>query len=325
MKISFDAYRMFYYVGKYKNITRAASELFLSQSTVSRGLQSLEYSLGCRLFERTQHGVAFTAEGEVLYSYVSSGCDQIFRGEELIQQMMSRALRIGVSDFASNLFVMPVLDEFYKDNPSVKLEIVSKGFNSYDAVYELLLAGKTDLACVASASPEKLSHDEIEIVPVAAYRDIVIAGENCAELKTGSHSLEELSRYPFASLVTGSAATPFLEQLFRHYNLQVTPEFETDSIEMFISIVRKGRYLALIPEFFKDIFSGGEQFFEVSVHNELPSHNINILTVRNAPGSALKDAFIDRLRQYIHSRTNLFSETVQEEGPVPEPGQSNNS
>ena len=73
-------------------------------------------------------------------------------------------------------------------------------------------------------------------------------------------------------------------------------------------------FLALIPEFFKDIFSGEEQFFEVRVQNELPSHNINILTVRNAPGSALKDAFIDRLRQYIHSRTNLFAETTQEGG-----------
>ena len=209
MPISFDAYRMFYYVGKYKNITKAASELFLSQSTVSRGLQSLEYSLGCRLFERTQHGVAFTAEGEALYSYVSAGCDQIFRGEERIQQMMSRILRIGVSDFASNLFVMPVLDEFYKENPTVKLEIVSRGFNSYAAVFDSLLSGKTDLACVAAASPEKLSHDDIDIVSAAVYRDIIIAGENCAELKTGSYSLEELSRYPFASLVTGSTSTSF--------------------------------------------------------------------------------------------------------------------
>ena len=314
MPISFDAYRMFYYVGKYKNITKAASELFLSQSTVSRGLQSLEYSLGCRLFERTQHGVAFTAEGEALYSYVSAGCDQIFRGEERIQQMMSRILRIGVSDFASNLFVMPVLDEFYKENPTVKLEIVSRGFNSYAAVFDSLLSGKTDLACVAAASPEKLSHDDIDIVSAAVYRDIIIAGENCAELKTGSYSLEELSRYPFASLVTGSTSTSFLDILFKQYNLLVTPEFETDSIEMFISIVRKGRYLALIPEFFKDIFSGEGQFFEVSVHDELPSHNINILTVRIAPRSILKEAFVARLRQYIRSRADLFSETNPDGG-----------
>ena len=52
MSASFDSYKIFYYVAKYGNITRAASTLFLSQSTVSRSVQSLEAELGCRLFTR---------------------------------------------------------------------------------------------------------------------------------------------------------------------------------------------------------------------------------------------------------------------------------
>jgi len=304
MSVNFDAYKIFYYVGKYQNITHAASALFLSQSTVSRGLQSLEYSLGCRLFERTQHGVAFTAEGELLYGYVSDGCEMIFRGEELIQQMTGRTLRIGVSDFAINHFVMPVLEEFHKNTPDVKLEVVSKGFNSYTAVYDSLLSGKTDLACVAAASPSKLSQEAIDILPVAPYRDIIVAGKNCTELASGSYSLAELGRYPFASINTGSTATSVLDILFRKYGILVAPEFETDSLEVFMSIVQKGSCLAMIPEFFMDAFSPEEQLFRVRVKETLPVHNINILTVKNAPRSELKNEFVARLAQYINAKMN---------------------
>ena len=304
MSVSFDAYKMFYFVGKHGNITRAAGELFLSQSTVSRGIQSLEYSFGCRLFERTQHGVAFTAEGKALYEYISPACELIFRGEELLQQMVGSSLRIGVNDFASSQFVMPVLEEFYRENPSVKLEIVSRGFSSYNAVFESLLSGKTDLACVAAASPEKLSHDGIDITSAASYGDMVIAGSRFGELRSGSYSLSELSQYPFASLVTGSTNTSYLDKLFRKYDIRVAPEFETDSIEMFLSIIRKGRCLAVLPVFFREVIDGDPNVFEVRMDPPLPLHDINILTVKGAPRSDLKDTFIRQLKRYIRSQAD---------------------
>lgn len=302
MSVSFDAYRMFYYVGKYQNITRAASVLFLSQSTVSRGIQSLEYAFGCRLFDRTQHGVAFTEEGQTLFEYVTKACELIFRGEELVQQMAGSTLRIGVSDFAYSLFVLPVLDEFHRSYPSVKLEIVSKGFNSYSSVFESLLAGKTDVACVAAATPENLSNDAIEIITAATYGDVVVAGKRFRELQGGSYSLAELSDYPFASLVTGSTPNSYLDKLFRANGIQIAPEFKTDSTEMFFSIIRQGQCLALIPALFKP--TDGNQLFEVHLKSPLPTHNINILTVKAAPRSDIKDTFIHRLKTYIQNKMN---------------------
>ena len=301
MSVSFDAYKMFYYVGKYKNITRAAAALFLSQSTVSRGIQSLEFSFGCRLFERTQQGVAFTAEGKALYEYVAEGCELIFRGEELVQQMTGSSLRIGVSDFAYSLFVIPVLEEFHRSYPSVKLEIVSKGFNSYASVFESLLSGRTDVACVAVATPEKLSNDAVEIIPAATYSDVVVAGNRFSELKGRDYSLAELSGYPFASLVTGSTPNSYLDKIFRTNGIQIAPEFKTDSMEMFLSIIRQGQCLAIIPALFG--LTREEQLFEVRLKTPLPIHDINILTVKSAPRNDVKNAFIRQLNTYIRSKT----------------------
>ena len=66
MLTSLDYYRIFYYVAKYRNFTRAADVLLTSQPTVTRTIKNLESDLGCRLFIRGKRGVTLTTEGELL-------------------------------------------------------------------------------------------------------------------------------------------------------------------------------------------------------------------------------------------------------------------
>ena len=52
MNIDFEHYKIFYYVAKYKNITKAAAALGSSQPNVTRVMKLLESQLNCRLFTR---------------------------------------------------------------------------------------------------------------------------------------------------------------------------------------------------------------------------------------------------------------------------------
>ena len=70
MNISYDYYRIFYYIAKYKSISKAAEELLANQSNLSRALKNLELQLGCSLFLRTHTGMKLTKEGETLFSHV---------------------------------------------------------------------------------------------------------------------------------------------------------------------------------------------------------------------------------------------------------------
>ena len=54
MSVSFEYYKIFYYVAKYKSITAAARVLFLSQPTVSHYIHSMEEELACTLFLRSK-------------------------------------------------------------------------------------------------------------------------------------------------------------------------------------------------------------------------------------------------------------------------------
>ena len=81
MTSNFEYYRIFYYVAKYGNLTRAASALNTSQPAVTRTIHKLEDDLGCRLFIRSKMGMELTAEGQQFCEYVSAGCAQFFKGE----------------------------------------------------------------------------------------------------------------------------------------------------------------------------------------------------------------------------------------------------
>lgn len=74
MSASFDYYRTFYYVAKYKNFHACCYHAAFQPPSVTRSIQNLESELGCRLFIRSRHGVTLTPEGEMLYRY---GCSRL--------------------------------------------------------------------------------------------------------------------------------------------------------------------------------------------------------------------------------------------------------
>ena len=70
MDISFEYYKIFYYVAKYENITKAAMVLKSSQPNVTRIIHILEDQLDCRLFLREPRGLKLTEEGKRLYANI---------------------------------------------------------------------------------------------------------------------------------------------------------------------------------------------------------------------------------------------------------------
>ena len=64
MDINFEYFKIFYYVAKYKNITKAAAALGSNQPNVTRIMKLLESQMNCRLFVREARGIGLTEKGE---------------------------------------------------------------------------------------------------------------------------------------------------------------------------------------------------------------------------------------------------------------------
>ena len=67
MNVNFEYYKIFYYVAKYENFTKAARVLGNSQPNITRAMNSLEQQIQSTLFVRTNRGVQLTPEGQRLY------------------------------------------------------------------------------------------------------------------------------------------------------------------------------------------------------------------------------------------------------------------
>ena len=57
MNISYDYYRVFYYVAKLKSFTAAAQAMMNNQPNITRMMKKLEEELGCTLFILQRHGI----------------------------------------------------------------------------------------------------------------------------------------------------------------------------------------------------------------------------------------------------------------------------
>ena len=80
LNVNQDYYRLFYYVCRYRSLTKAANILQMSQPNMTRGLNRLEAQLGCKLLVRSTRGVTLTPEGEALYAHVAIAQEQLLAG-----------------------------------------------------------------------------------------------------------------------------------------------------------------------------------------------------------------------------------------------------
>ena len=97
MNSNFEYYKVFYYVSKYENLTKAAAVLKTSQPAVTRTIHNLENVLGCRLFTRSKSGMKLTPEGKIFYEYVAAGCAQFFKAEDNLNNLISLEMEPSIS------------------------------------------------------------------------------------------------------------------------------------------------------------------------------------------------------------------------------------
>ena len=100
----------FYTVANTGNISKAAKELYISQPAISKSIQKLEESVGCRLFSRSSRGVVLTDEGQLLYEHVKTAFETLTLGEEKLKRSIELGvgrLKIGVSATLCKYMLLP--------------------------------------------------------------------------------------------------------------------------------------------------------------------------------------------------------------------------
>jgi LysR family transcriptional regulator, glycine cleavage system transcriptional activator len=101
---------------------RAAAELHLSASALSRQIQGLEAHLGVKLFRRLNPGLELTEEGHRYLAIVDAVLEQLFVAQDQLAPK-HRPLRVSALQSFSESWLVPSLPDFEARNPGVPVEI----------------------------------------------------------------------------------------------------------------------------------------------------------------------------------------------------------
>lgn len=126
MSNNMNLYYIFYEVAMTKNISKAASDLYISQPAISKAINRLESNLECKLFTRNSRGVVLTNEGEILFEQIKEAVEAIKEGEEKIKlagELGVGRLSIGVSTTLCKHVLLPYLEKYVNKYPHVKVSI----------------------------------------------------------------------------------------------------------------------------------------------------------------------------------------------------------
>ena len=296
MNSNFEYYKIFYYVAKYENLTKAATALKTSQPAVTRTIHKLEGELGCRLFTRSKTGMKLTPEGRTFYGYVAAGCAQFFKGENDLSNLISLengTIYISATETVLHCYLFQAMEEFNSLYPNVRFKILNNSTTeSVNAVKE----GKVDLAFV-SANLQVAKPLRMKIL--RKYRDILIAGMRFEELKAGKEelSLKELVSYPWISLTAETITRRFLNEYFEKNGLTFAPDMELATTDMILPAVRHNLGLGFIPAEFADAELKSGQVFEIKVKEKLPERNIVLIYDMEYPQSIAAKEFQKFLKE----------------------------
>lgn len=271
MYISYDYYRIFYYVAKYGNITQAAKILLNNQPNLTRAIKTLESELGCPLFIRNNRGMKLTPEGERLFGHIRIAFENIEAGEaEIIESrnLEKGTVFVAASEVALHCVLLPVLKQYRTLYPGIRLKI------SNHSTPQAVDAIKNGIADIAVVTTPTLPSAMIEEVTVQKFHEVAVCSAAFSELLGEKVGFAELLSYPMISLGTQTKSFELYSDFFAEEGLHYHPETEAATADQILPMVKADLGIGFIP---REFLQGVEGVFVIETEKPLPEREIRIV------------------------------------------------
>lgn len=237
------------------NISKAADELFVSQSALSQQLQKLEKELGYRLFERTAHGLQITAEGAFFCEEAQPLLEHWEQFQKAVRAdgaVKKRHLRICLgSRIYSNGLFQDVL-RFFDDHSDLEVTFVTEAGRDFLAG---LKDGSVDLALDRLPSGDSAAYQNtVYSCDLVRESQCVLMSRDDPRAGRESISIKELQGATMISGLENSSEDKTLKEICRRHGVTLKRIFRSDGIETNMNLVRSGKGVALGPKSFADFY-----------------------------------------------------------------------
>lgn len=295
MDINFEYYKIFYYVAKYKNMTKAATALGSNQPNVTRVMKLLESQLGCQLFIREPRGISLTEQGELLYSHVEVAFQHFLNAQEELcgrEQQGAGTIEIGATETALHLFLLDVMRDFKMKYPKIKIKIHN---HATPEIIRSLSSGKLEFAVVTAPVPMP---QNLFFENVLDFQEILVGGTEYGFLCQKPAGLQELKDYPWVGLGKGTSTYDFYKELFLRQGLDLELDMEVATSGLMLPLIRNHFGIGFVPESLARPLLEEKSLVQIPVECRVPKRPIQIASDRGRPKSLAADIFYKYLKGF---------------------------
>ena len=212
MEVNLDYYKLFYNVAKYQSFSKAAEQLFISQSAITQAIQKLEDILGGKLFYRTTRGVVLTEEGKNLYNFIEESINTLMNAQERFEQYKKlekgKIIIRGPNTPTKFILEKPLL-KFLNDYPHIEVELF---MGSRAESLKDLNEGKIDMALLTL--PTQYEYKNIQTIEIRKLELVfTMTPEFQHKYDVNINTLDALNNYPLILPRKGTKYRAILDNL----------------------------------------------------------------------------------------------------------------
>ena len=244
--MDWDKLKIFYAVAEAGSFTRATINLNLSQSAISRQIQSLEEDLKVKLFERHARGLALTENGEYVFKTAHEVISKLKDVETSLSDQKNKPtgkLTITTVRSFGTHWLTPRIQEFMQLNPNIEVELI------FDDKELDLSTRQADIG-IFMRRPKQLNYIQRKLVDINYY----IYGSTKYLEKYGiPKTINDLNKHRFISFGKGAPSPVFNPdwalKLGVKDNKKRKSIMKVNSVMGLLLAVESGVGLAALPEY----------------------------------------------------------------------------
>ncbi|HET7264472.1 MAG TPA: LysR family transcriptional regulator [bacterium] len=263
MAINVHLLKIFHAVARSGSFSRAASELAISQPSVSIQVGELERQLGVELFEPAGKSVRLTEAGRVCFDYAG----RILALMSEAQRAMNEAKDLGLGRLligatrTPGTYILPaILGRLKQEHP--RLEIALR-IDESRKIHEMVRRQELDLAVTG----RRLALPDLEAVRIADDEIVLVVAASHRLADVSEVAVSDLSREPFVMREPGSGSRELVDDALHRAGVYVTPALELEGVDAVKQAVAANLGVAMLSRCAVDL--------------EVSSGRLRIVAVRN--------------------------------------------
>lgn len=289
--LTLNELEVFLHLAETRSFRLAAERMHVSQPALSRTLQSAEWKLSARLFDRNTRRVELSSAGQELLPIASRVLSE-FRGSlsDLSEFIAGRRGRVAVASLPSVAAALlpAAIFTFGETHPQVTIDL--QPFPA-EKVLDLVKEGHVDLALSSPPADDR----EVLYEPLIRDEFVLICPAGDALARSRSASWSVFARHPFIASGSVTSVRHITDRVLKESGMAIVPRYESSNLAVLGAMVTAGLGISAIPRLALRLIDS-TRLAVVPLRKPAAHREIGILTRRGRSLPAAAMRFIDVVR-----------------------------